>query len=125
MAGLHRNPSWSRDELILALDLYVRYKGNPPSKTSSDVQELSELLNRLSEASSTKAATFRNANGVYMKLMNFRRFDPAFTNAGKSGLTRGNKQEAVVWSEFGANPLALQAAVQSIRHAMNAAIDKG
>jgi 5-methylcytosine-specific restriction protein A len=24
-----RNPSWSRDELILALDLYVRFKGEP------------------------------------------------------------------------------------------------
>ena len=27
-----RNPPWSRDELILALDLYVRFKGNPPGK---------------------------------------------------------------------------------------------
>jgi 5-methylcytosine-specific restriction protein A len=25
-----RNPTWIRDELILALDLYLRYAGNPP-----------------------------------------------------------------------------------------------
>ena len=37
----HRNPSWSRDELILALDLYMRSKGNPPGKTAPEIVELS------------------------------------------------------------------------------------
>jgi hypothetical protein len=27
-----RNPPWNRDELILALDAYLRWKGNPPAK---------------------------------------------------------------------------------------------
>ena len=36
-----KNPTWSRDELILALDLYVRFKGNPPGKASREVVELS------------------------------------------------------------------------------------
>ena len=27
-----RNPSWTRDELILALELYVRFKGKPSGK---------------------------------------------------------------------------------------------
>jgi len=42
-----RNPTWVRDELILALDLYLRYGGNPPRKGSPDIDELSETLNRL------------------------------------------------------------------------------
>jgi len=29
-----RNPAWVRDELILALDLYLRFAGNPPRKGS-------------------------------------------------------------------------------------------
>jgi 5-methylcytosine-specific restriction enzyme A len=43
---------------------------------------------------------FRKPSGVYMKMMNFRRFDPSFTACGKIGLTKGNKAEPVVWSEF-------------------------
>ena len=42
-----RNPPWSRDELILALDLYLRFSGNPPGKGSAEVVGLSEVLNRM------------------------------------------------------------------------------
>jgi len=48
--------------------------------------------------------SFRNANGVYMKLMNFRRFDPHFMSAGKKGLPRGAKEEEFVWNEFADDP---------------------
>jgi hypothetical protein len=39
-----RNPSWSRDELILTLDLYLRFEGNPPGKASKDIVELSHHI---------------------------------------------------------------------------------
>jgi hypothetical protein len=42
-----RNPTWSRDELILTLDLYVQFKGNPPGKTSTNILDLSDLLNKM------------------------------------------------------------------------------
>jgi hypothetical protein len=32
-----RNPTWVRDELILALDMYLRTAGNPPRKGSSEM----------------------------------------------------------------------------------------
>ena len=32
-----KNPIWNRDELIVALDAYVRWNGNPPAKTSTDI----------------------------------------------------------------------------------------
>jgi predicted HNH restriction endonuclease len=102
----HRNEPWSRDELILALELYLTNPASPPGKSSKEVRELSSLLNRLAEQlnrGGTHATTYRNANGVYMKMMNFRRFDPAFTASGKVGLTRGNKDEAIVWNEFSAD----------------------
>ena len=37
----HRNPVWQRDELILALDLYMRFQGNPPGHSASEINELS------------------------------------------------------------------------------------
>ena len=99
-----RNPAWTRDELILALDLYVRFTGNPPDKGSKEIVALSALLNRIAGGLEGGAVTFRNPNGVYMKLMNFRRFDPVYQARGKSGLTRGNKLEEVVWNDFASDP---------------------
>jgi len=42
-----RNPTWVRDELILALDLYMTNPEAPPGKKSRAVIELSDVLNRL------------------------------------------------------------------------------
>jgi len=101
----HRNPPWTRDELILALDFYLQHRPQPPGKTSKEIQELSETLNKLAVSlGMSTGGTFRNTNGVYMKLMNFRRFDEKFTSEGKVGLTRGGKDEEVVWKEFATNP---------------------
>ncbi len=111
-----RNPPWSRDELILALDLYLRFRDAPPGKNSEEVAELSAFLGRMGRSLGlTDAETFRNANGVYMKMMNFRRFDPEYTAGGKVGLARGNKEEEVVWNEFASNPTRLATAVVNIR----------
>lgn len=119
-----RNPPWSRDELILALELYLRNPSAPPSKSSEEVIELSRLLNRMSQAmGSGLAEDFRNPNGVYMKMMNFRRFDPAFTSTGRVGLTRGNKEEEVVWNEFAYDKPKLLEVAKAIRAAIESASD--
>jgi predicted HNH restriction endonuclease len=111
-----RNPAWTRDELILALDLYLRSRQSPFSKTSDEVTELSRFLGLMALASGrTEANTFRNPDGVYMKMMNFRRFDPQYVGGGKVGLERGNKLEGPVWSEFEDKPTALAGAVADIR----------
>lgn len=111
-----RNLVWSRDELILALDLYLRHRASPFGKDSVEISELSEFLNRMGAAlGQSITETFRNANGVYMKLMNFRRFDPDYTSDGKVGLVRGNKDEEVVWVEFSGDATRLQNVVAAIR----------
>lgn len=108
-----RNPPWNRDELILALDLYLRFEGNPPGKTSSQVQELSELLNKMSAKLSTEGDDrFRNPSGVYMKMMNFRRLDDRFDGA---GLARGGKLEETIWREYADQPEQLSKAANLIR----------
>jgi 5-methylcytosine-specific restriction protein A len=98
------NPDWTRDELILALNLYLKHRPKPPGKESEEIVELSRTLNLLGEklfAPQDRADTFRNANGLYMKLMNFRRLDPQYTSDGRKGLSRGAKAEEEVWTEFG------------------------
>jgi 5-methylcytosine-specific restriction protein A len=111
-----RHPTWNRDELIIALAAYVRWEGNPPAKTSADIMALSQFLNGLRISLGTPAhETLRNANGVYMKLMNFRRFDPAYSNQGKSGLTRGGKLEEEIWDTFCPDPERLGRIADAIR----------
>lgn len=111
-----RNAIWSRDELILALDLYLRHRASPPAKDSPEIEELSEVLNQLGAVLGQRiSGTYRNTNGVYMKLMNFRRLDPDYTADGKTGLTRGNQDEARVWDQFAVDPVRLAEVARFIR----------
>lgn len=101
--GSETNPDWTRDELIVALDVYLRHRTSPPGKDSNEILDLSETLQRLGQKlfpSESRGVTFRNPNGVYMKLMNFRRLDPSYTSEGKKGLARGAKGEVDVWNEY-------------------------
>jgi predicted HNH restriction endonuclease len=114
-----RNPKWSRDELILAIDLYLRNRTSPPAKDSTEVVALSAFLNHMGEVlGAITTDEYRNANGVYMKMMNFRRFDPGYTDQGKVGLRRGNKDEEVVWNEYATDPKRLSEVVYAIRTAV-------
>lgn len=72
-----RNPPWNRDEIILVLALYKTNPTSPPGKESPQVGELSGLLNKMHRIAGTEQSpTLRNANGVYMKMMNLRALDP-------------------------------------------------
>lgn len=107
-----RNPRWTRDELILALDLYFRVNPLQTSETHPEIVALSDLLNRLPiHPRSDFGESFRNPNGVYMKLCNFLRFDPSYSG---DGLTRGGKLEEEVWQEF-ADRKRLSATAAAIR----------
>ncbi len=111
-----RNPPWSRDELILALDFYLRHRNHIPGKTSSEIEELSMLLNDMARQTGRgRETTYRNLNGVYMKLMNFRRFDPDYTKEGKVGLQRGNRMEEELWSHYAGDVALLRSLSQAIR----------
>lgn len=109
-----RNPPWDYDELILALDLYLRRE--QPSASDPEVVELSEVLNRLPiHTDRPDEHTFRNANGVHMKLGNFKRVDPKYTGDGRVGLSRGNQKEPEVWERFADDREALARVVAELR----------
>ncbi len=118
MAATARNPDWSRDELILALELYLRHRKRLPDTHSKEVADLSALLNAIGAEISGKRESFRNANGVYMKLANFRAIDPSYTSQGRKGLQRGGKGDSDVWVEFADNPGRLSAVADAIRTAV-------
>lgn len=93
-----RNPNWTRDELILALDLYFRIDFVHHPIESNEIVELSNLLNELPIHPKDNAdEKFRNPTGIYMKLCNFLRLDPTYTG---KGLDAGSKLDVEVWNEF-------------------------
>jgi len=72
-----RSPAWHRDELILALDLYVRLggvgSGPLPDKHAPEIVEVSRRISALPIwTAGDRASTFRNPSGVALKLANFR-----------------------------------------------------
>jgi 5-methylcytosine-specific restriction protein A len=108
-----RNPPWQRDELILALDLYVQHGGRHLADDHPAVVDLSRVLNELPiHRGRRDGETYRNPNGVSMKLLNFRQFDP--TQEGV-GLTRGNRLEKAVWEQYASCPDLLHQVAEVIR----------
>lgn len=105
-----RNPPWSTDELVLALDLYFQ-SGGWIDDMDSRVIELSEILNALPHHAEDPE-TFRNPNGVSMKLANFLRFDPAYTG---EGLRRGGKRDEEIFQAWKDRRDELHVLAESIR----------
>ena len=103
-----RNPNWRRDELILALDLYIRSRPTLPNKKSKAITELAKNLNRLSLLLGFSGSKdLRTPDSVYMKLCNFLRFDPDYKG---TGLQAGSKLEKEIWDEFAHDQKRLHAA---------------
>ncbi|PAP74170.1 HNH endonuclease [Rubrivirga marina] len=122
--GTTRNPNWSRDEVILALDLYFAAGRRQLPATDPEVVALSDLLGRLPlHAPSDRLATFRNPTSVSMKLGNLLAVDPEHVG---SGLPRGGRVEREVWDDFGGDPDAIGNAADAIRSLVGSdALDLG
>jgi 5-methylcytosine-specific restriction enzyme A len=108
-----RNPSWARDELILALDLYFRQRPLRIGHDHSEVVALSDFLKSLMiHPDPPDAKSFRNPNSVYMKLCNFLPLDPSYKG---KGLRRGGAEDLAVWKEFSSDPALLAETAAAIR----------
>jgi len=95
----HGNPSWSRDETILALDLYFRCAGRVPSSHDPRVVALSEELAKLPiHSARVRKGSFRNPEGVAFKLQNLRMV------ATGRGLGNVSAMDRIVWAELGDAP---------------------
>ncbi|NTI62366.1 hypothetical protein G6L85_12710 [Agrobacterium rhizogenes] len=106
------NPNWTREEHILGLDLYLRLRGTSCPDEHPEVIKLSRTLLKLAALRKMNgAATFRNANGVSMKMLNFRRVDPEYTGV---GLPSGSKLEGEIWRELANAPEKLAELTSSL-----------
>ena len=111
-----RNPDWVRDEIILAMDLYVRAGRKQLLPVHEEVVRLSQLLNRLPiHPVSVRDEDFRNPNGISMILGNFLGVDPQHD---QPGLSRNNRLQASVWNEFIVSPSLLHQTAEAIQAAV-------
>jgi putative restriction endonuclease len=78
---------WSREELILALNLYLKL---PFGKLDSRTPEIIQLAQKLG----------RTPGSISMRLNNFASVDPFHQQRGIKGLTGGIKQVQPIWDEF-------------------------
>lgn len=107
-----RNRSWSRDELILALKVYVDLKPKVPSGKLSEIQELSALLRSMEEKKNGNVADdFRSPASVVMKLMNFRSLDDDYPG---KGLISAGEEDRLVWAEVSGQKPVLAALAKAI-----------
>ena len=82
--------NWSREELIVAFNLYCKTPFTKINASNKAVKELAPILGR-------------SASSVALKLANFARLDPALQERNIAGMRHGSKGEVVIWNEFNGN----------------------
>jgi len=85
---------WTREELILALSLYLKL---PFGKLDSKTPEIIHLAEKLG----------RTPSSISMRLNNFASVDPFHQQRGVKGLTGGLRQVEPIWNEFISNKAEL------------------
>jgi len=78
---------WTRNELILAFNLYLKIPFGKMHRGNPDIVKLAKLINR-------------TPSSVAMRLTNFASIDPFHRSRGISGLPGGAKQCQPIWDEF-------------------------
>jgi putative restriction endonuclease len=78
---------WTRDELILAINLYCKLSFGKLHRNNPEVIKLAELIGR-------------SKNSVAYKLVNFASLDPSLKARGIKGATNASKLDNEIWNEF-------------------------
>lgn len=86
--------NWTREELIVALNLYCKIPFKESRASHPLVIEYAKLIGRTPSA-------------MNLKIGNLGRFDPLLQAKGITGLVNGSKLDEEVWNDFMANPEAL------------------
>jgi putative restriction endonuclease len=82
-----RSDLWTRDQLLLALRLYIRLPFGKLHHNHPEIIELAELIGR-------------TPNALTMKACNFANLDPELQARGIRGLSNLSKADREIWMEF-------------------------
>lgn len=82
-----RTDLWTRKELIVVFNLYLKLPFGKLDKRTKEVQELARVIGRTD-------------NAVAMRLNNFAHVDPYHQQRGIVGLANGKNQVEPIWNEF-------------------------
>ena len=105
-----KNPNWSQEETILALELYLELERTVPSVSHPEVVALSSLLRSNPVYSDAiKTPSFRNAASVAFKISNIH------SAAGGHGFENNSKLDRSLWSRLGQHPTKVRSLAQAIR----------
>ncbi|MDR3236566.1 MAG: HNH endonuclease [Prevotellaceae bacterium] len=85
-----RGNLWTREEMILAFNLYMKLPFGKMHKKTPEIIELANLMGR-------------PVNSVTLRLVNFASCDPYHQNRGVKGMVGGLKQCQPIWDEFANN----------------------
>lgn len=85
LAEKHNN--WTREETILAFDLYCKIPFSKISKTNKKIKELANLIGR-------------SPSAVGLKMANLARFDNELKSRNISGMSHGSRFDEEIWNEF-------------------------
>lgn len=85
-----KNTNWTREELVLALNLYFKLPFGKLHTGTLEIQNLAKIIGR-------------TVNSVAMRLNNFASIDPYHINRGIGGLKNVSKDCIMIWNEFMAN----------------------
>jgi putative restriction endonuclease len=78
---------WTREQSILAINLYCKIPFGQMHSRNADVIELAALIDR-------------SASAVARKLGNFASFDPKLKERGVKGLENASKLDSQIWNEY-------------------------
>lgn len=85
-----KSRNWTREELILAFNLYCKISFGQIGSKNPKIIELAEIINR-------------TPSSVSLKLSNFASLDPYHIQRGIKGLSHGSKLDKKIYDEFSNN----------------------
>jgi putative restriction endonuclease len=94
---------WTREHLLVALNLYCKLPFGSFDHRNSVVKEVAAKMGR-------------SANSLAMKLSNFASLDPVHRARGVKGLESASKLDRAMWNEFQSNTLEFGAESEQLLH---------
>lgn len=91
MAEITKSKLWTREQLLVVLNLYCQLPFGKLHKGNRMIIEVAKLLGRTPDA-------------LAMKLTNIASLDPKITQSGRKGLSGHSKLDKALWEEFQENP---------------------